>query len=93
MPPLNAFDSSGEPIVEWRQQTLRPDARKFTTLSALYQMTQIILGADGITGFDEKHMVNRPTDGSSRVPTSSWPSGGTRSRPTSRRSVGGSRVR
>src|SRR4051812_39589072 len=61
-PPLNALDSTGEPIVEWRQQTLRPDARKFTTLPPLHQMTQIILTADGITGFDEKHMVNRPSD-------------------------------
>lgn len=61
-PPLNGSDGAGEPIVEWRHQTLRPDARKFTTLSALYQMTQIILAADGITGFDEKHMVNRPSD-------------------------------
>lgn len=61
-PPLNAIDNSGEPIVEWRQQSLRPEARKFTTLSALYQMTQSILSADGIIGFDEKHMVNRPTD-------------------------------
>ena len=89
-PPLNAFDSAGEPIVEWRQQTLRPDARKFTTLSALYQMTQIILSADGITGFDEKHMVNRPTDRQLAVPTSSSPSGGTRSQSTSRRFAGGS---
>ncbi|EID14667.1 hypothetical protein MPHLEI_10044 [Mycolicibacterium phlei RIVM601174] len=62
LPPLNASDGSGEPIVEWRKQTLRPEERKFTTLSALYQMTQIILSADGITGFDEKHMVNRPSD-------------------------------
>jgi DNA sulfur modification protein DndB len=61
-PPLNALDKTGEPIVEWRHQTLRPDVRKFTTLSALYQMTQIILVTDGITGFDEKHMVNRPND-------------------------------
>jgi DNA sulfur modification protein DndB len=61
-PPLNAMDGAGEPIVEWRQQTLRPEARKFTTLSALYQMTLIILAADGISGFDEKHMVNRPSD-------------------------------
>ncbi len=61
-PPLNASDGSGEPIVEWRQQTLRPEAQKFTTLSALYQMTMIALAADGVTGFDEKHMVNRPTD-------------------------------
>lgn len=61
-PPLNALDHAGEPIVEWRQQTLRPDSRKFTTLSALYQMTQVILTADGMTGFDEKHMVNRPSD-------------------------------
>ena len=61
-PPLNAMDGSGEPIVEWRQQTLRPEARKFTTLSALYQMTLIILTAEGIAGFDEKHMINRPSD-------------------------------
>jgi len=61
-PPLNASDGAGEPIVEWRQQTLKPEARKFTTLSALYQMTNIALQADGVTGFDEKHMVNRPSD-------------------------------
>jgi DNA sulfur modification protein DndB len=61
-PPLNSLDKSGEPVVEWRHQTLRPPDRKFTTLSALYQMTQVILLADGIQGFDEKHMVNRPTD-------------------------------
>lgn len=61
-PPLNFSDGTGEPIVEWRRQTLRPEARKFTTLSALYQMTQSILAADGIMGFDEKHMVNRPSD-------------------------------
>lgn len=61
-PPLNGTDGRGEPIVEWRSQTLRPDASKFTTLSALYQMTQIILTIEGITGFDEKHMVNRPSD-------------------------------
>lgn len=61
-PPLNATDGTGEPVVEWRQQSLRPEARKFTTLSALYQMTQVILVANGITGFDEKHMVNRPND-------------------------------
>lgn len=61
-PPFNASDGAGEPIVEWRQQTLKPEARKFTTLSALYQMTNIALLADGLTGFDEKHMVNRPSD-------------------------------
>ncbi len=61
-PPLNAVDLIGEPVVEWRHQTLRPGDRKFTTLSALYQMTQVILVADGIQGFNEKHMVNRPTD-------------------------------
>lgn len=61
-PPLNALDITGEPVVEWRHATLRPGDRKFTTLSALYQMTQVILTADGIENFDEKHMVNRPTD-------------------------------
>ncbi|MCB0909930.1 MAG: hypothetical protein KDB63_22770, partial [Nocardioidaceae bacterium] len=62
LPPLNAVDGIGEPIVEWRRQTLSASDRKFTTLSALYQMTQVILLADGIKGFDEKTMVNRPTD-------------------------------
>lgn len=62
LPPLNASDGTGEPIVDWRNQTLRPESRKFTTLSALYQVTQVILTADGITGFDEKQMVNRPND-------------------------------
>jgi len=61
-PPLNSSDGTGEPIVEWRQQTLRPESQKFTTLSALYQMTISALIADGVAGFDEKHMVNRPTD-------------------------------
>lgn len=61
-PPLNGLDMNGEPVVEWRRQTLRPGDRKFTTLSALYQMTQVLLTADGIQRFDEKHMVNRPTD-------------------------------
>jgi DNA sulfur modification protein DndB len=61
-PPLNALDTAGEPIVEWRHQTLRPGDRKFTTLSALYKMTQVILTSDGVQNFDEKHMVNRPTD-------------------------------
>jgi DNA sulfur modification protein DndB len=56
------MDGFGEPIVEWRQQTLKPESRKFTTLSALYQMTLIILTAEGIAGFDEKHMINRPSD-------------------------------
>jgi DNA sulfur modification protein DndB len=61
-PPLNALDTTGEPIVEWRHQTLSPSDRKFTTLSALYRMTQVILTVDGIQNFDEKHMVNRPAD-------------------------------
>lgn len=61
-PPLNASDGTGEPIVEWRQQSLKPESRKFTTLSALYQMTLIVLSVDGLAGFDEKHMVNRPSD-------------------------------
>lgn len=62
LPPLNSVDGCGEPIVEWRRQTLSTGDRKFTTLSALYQNTQVILLADGIRGFDEKTMVNRPTD-------------------------------
>jgi DNA sulfur modification protein DndB len=61
-PPLSGLDTTGEPIVEWRRPTLGQNDRKFTTLSALYQMTQIILASNGMTNFNEKHMVNRPSD-------------------------------
>lgn len=61
-PPLAGLDTDGEPIVEWRRATLGQNDRKFTTLSALYQMTQVILASKGMTNFNEKHMVNRPSD-------------------------------
>ncbi|MFC4605845.1 DNA sulfur modification protein DndB [Rhodococcus kronopolitis] len=62
LPPLSALDPYDEPIVEWRRTTLKPNDTKFTTLSAVYQMTQVILDANGMHGFTEKHMVNRPSD-------------------------------
>ena len=61
-PPLNGTDSAGEPIVEWRKQSLNPDDEKFSTLAALYRITQVVLSANGVKGFDERHMVNRPSD-------------------------------
>jgi len=61
-PPLNALDSMREPIVEWRANRLEANSTKLTTLNHLYQTVKIILDANGIVGFDEKHMVNRPPD-------------------------------
>ena len=61
-PPLSGSDGWGEPVVEWRHQTLGPEVRKFTTLSALYRMTKTVLAWGGLGQFDEKHMVNRPSD-------------------------------
>ena len=61
-PPLHYSDRSGEPLVEWRSTTLKPNDTKLTTLSVLYQSVQVILEANGIKNFDEAHRVNRPSD-------------------------------
>lgn len=61
-PPFGLTDDSGEPVVEWRRTTLRPQDTKFTTLSTLYQSIQVILAANGLPRFTERHMVNRPSD-------------------------------
>lgn len=61
-PPLHYLDAQGEPIVEWRSTKLQPHDTKLTTLSALYQSVEAILTAHGISEFDERHRVNRPTD-------------------------------
>jgi DNA sulfur modification protein DndB len=61
-PPLHYSDRCGEPLVEWRAASLKPNDTKLTTLSALYQSVQVILEANGIKDFDEAHRVNRPSD-------------------------------
>lgn len=62
MPPLNLPGVAGEPIVEWRSTQLTQYSSKLTTLTAVYQTTQIILNAKGITKFSERDRVNRPSD-------------------------------
>lgn len=61
-PPLALFDARGEPLVEWRSTSLAPQSMKLTTLSAVYQSVEAILDAHGLTQFDEKHRVNRPSN-------------------------------
>lgn len=61
-PPLSFTGSDGEPLVEWRSSQLDAGARKLTTLNHLYQTVEVILHANGIMDFDERHRVNRPED-------------------------------
>lgn len=61
-PPLRCTDAVGEPIVEWRSTKLEASDTKLTTLSALYQSVEAILAAHGISDFDERHRVNRPSN-------------------------------
>lgn len=49
-------------IVEWKSNTLSDRSVKFTTISSVYESVRAILAAEGITNFDEKHQVNRPSD-------------------------------
>ena len=60
LPPLDCSNRHGEHIVEWEKTQLAQFAEKLTTLSVLYQTVQVILAANGIVGFDEKTLVNRP---------------------------------
>ena len=61
-PPLRKLGHDGEPIVEWRSVNLAAESEKLTTLNHLYQTVGIILAANGIKHFDEKHRVTRPSD-------------------------------
>jgi DNA sulfur modification protein DndB len=61
-PPLALFDKNGEPLVEWRSTNLPQYTTKITTLSAVYQSVEAILDSHGLTQFDEKHRVNRPSN-------------------------------
>jgi len=49
-------------IVNWKNTSLTQRSKKLTTLSALHEITKIVLEREGITRFDEKHRINRPTD-------------------------------
>ncbi len=62
LPPLNRLDRRREPVVEWRSNKLENTSTKITTLNHLYQTVSIILAANGMTHFDERHLVNRPPD-------------------------------
>jgi DNA sulfur modification protein DndB len=66
-PPLRKLGPDGEPIVEWRKANLTAESEKITTLNHLYQTVSIILAANGIKHFDEKHRVTRPTDAELKI--------------------------
>jgi DNA sulfur modification protein DndB len=62
LPPLNWSDRDNDTIVEWTRTTLTPTSPKLTTLSAVYQTVSAILGANGLTQFSEKQLINRPDE-------------------------------
>ena len=62
MPPLNWSDRDGRPIVKVESQTLDQSDPKLTTLSAVYNTVDSVLAANGITGWSEKDLINRPDD-------------------------------
>jgi len=52
-----------EGLVSWKSNTLSPRSVSITTLSALYEITQIILKKESrFTKFSEKDTINRPSD-------------------------------
>jgi len=52
-----------EGLVSWKSNTLSPRSVSLTTLSALYEITQIILKKESrFTKFSEKDTINRPSD-------------------------------
>jgi DNA sulfur modification protein DndB len=52
-----------EALINWKSNTLAPRSKQLTTLSALYEMSKVILSQSAdYKDFDEKHMVNRPSD-------------------------------
>lgn len=61
-PPFAFRDHSGEPIIDLTRGQLRKTSPKFTTLPHLYESVRLILRANGIHNFDEKHQVNRPAN-------------------------------
>jgi DNA sulfur modification protein DndB len=61
LPPL-CHSYRDESLVEWRSTQLKPDDIRLTTLQTVYQTVEAILDAHGITHFDERHRVNRPSE-------------------------------
>lgn len=62
IPPLALFTAHGEPLVEWQSTSIPQNSQKLTTLNAVYQSVEAICDAHGLTHFDEKHRINRPTN-------------------------------
>jgi hypothetical protein len=52
--------TTGEPLVEWRSTSLSQNSEALTTLSAVYQSTEVILDAHNLRDFGEKDRVTRP---------------------------------
>ncbi len=60
-PPLGLLHpTTGEPLVEWRSTSLSQNSEALTTLSAVYQSTEVILDAHNLRDFGEKDRVTRP---------------------------------
>ncbi|WP_423147924.1 DGQHR domain-containing protein [Rubrolithibacter danxiaensis] len=52
-----------EGLVTWKHNTLAPRSKSITTLSALYEITEIILKLNScFENFTEKETINRPSD-------------------------------
>lgn len=61
MPPLGLLHpTTGEPLVEWRSTSLGQGSEALTTLSAVYQSTEVILDSHGLRDFGERDRVTRP---------------------------------
>jgi DNA sulfur modification protein DndB len=60
--PLGGKDIKGELIVEWKNNTLSARSAKLTTISVVYETVKEILHHEGITDFDEKSRVHRPSE-------------------------------
>lgn len=60
--PLGYKDARGDLIVEWKNNTLSARSAKLTTISVVYETVKEILNHEGITDFDEKNRVNRPSE-------------------------------
>lgn len=60
--PLGIKVKGNDLIVNWKSNTLSDRSVQFTTISAVYETVRDILDHEGIKQFDEKHLVNRPSE-------------------------------
>ena len=60
--PLGVKDDRGGLLVNWKSNTLAANSTQFTTLSAVYEIDKDILSHHGLSSFDERSRVNRPSD-------------------------------